>query len=125
MTDDAERLTPKQLRALNKTFAVAGVRICRVHQGHPLPLDDAHFYRSGSHRWLEQTCKVCRKQIALQRHHERMTTDAEYVEHRRALQRDEYQRTADRKREVARNNMRRRKARRFRKMLAAEIGGAS
>lgn len=82
MTTDAERLSPKAIRWLNKELEPRGLRVCRVCQGHPQSLDAEHFYRVGGD--FQNICKTCQKAAVARRFQERYATDSAYREHRKA-----------------------------------------
>ena len=84
---DPERLTPRQVRKLNKTYTPVGLRVCRVHQGHPLPLTDDYFYRIGAgNPRFETICKACKNAAKRERKYERYHHEPGYAEHIRQVQ---------------------------------------
>lgn len=58
MRADATRLPDAVIYELNATLETQGKRICRLCQGHPLPLDAEHFHRRGNGNYRKD-CKVC------------------------------------------------------------------
>jgi hypothetical protein len=71
MSEPTERLSPKTLRWLNRELAQTGLRVCKVCQGHPLPLTRQHFYQH--HGYFDYVCIPCysarETERALQRYH--------------------------------------------------------
>ncbi len=74
-----ERLSNKEIRALNRYYETLGLRVCRVCQGKPLPLDAEHFKRHSRGRMgFEHVCLPCWKAANNAGLRRRYATDAEY-----------------------------------------------
>ena len=113
-------LLKKALRKRNQTLAAEGKRICEDHQGHALPLDEAHFYRNGFGGYY-YICIKCKNRRTMERAKERYHTDKSFVKARQQHQRTDRERHLEARRESNARNMRnwrqRRKAARFASVL--------
>lgn len=85
LKESGEWLDPNILRRLNKELAKVGRRICRTHQGHPLPLTSRYFWRVRKNSFRFSTeCKKCAAERTARTKRERMKRDQEY--HERVLE---------------------------------------
>lgn len=120
-----EHLSPLAIRRLNREFAKIGKRICRRHQGHPLPMDDAHFYRQSKSQYFETECKGCKNKAMAARCKIRYATDADYRKERSRQAKVDRQRHIERRRETERMKGKRYRQRRKSAKFAAILEGAA
>lgn len=115
--DDSENLSPKVLLALNKEFKKAGMRICTCHQGHPLPLDEEHFYFNRRDGRYETVCKSCRRQQVAAYGRARYHSDPVYAQQQREQSSAWARENRERNCMIARQSKRRRRRARFAALL--------
>lgn len=117
MKIDATLLPDAVIYELNATLKAQGKRICRICQGHPLPLDREHFY---CHKgYFARTCKRCDSAREAKRARARYANgDAEFIAHYRAVKRAWRAANPDKRRASWRAGHKRKKARK----LAAVLG---
>lgn len=109
-------LSRLEVRRRNRELMRVGLRLCRVHQGEPLPMTDAYFYRSATCVCgYEGICKRCKNARMVARSRERYASDPDYRAHRADLRRRDRARHLDARRAA---NARRQRAYRERKRTA-------
>lgn len=118
---DIERLPTKTVRWLNKELEPQGLRVCTDCQGHPQPLDAAHFYPRKKGRF-EYRCLACRRAQVAAYNRSRYQADANYRAQKCATRVMEGE-ALERKRRSAREWKRRRRAAKFAAVLATHAAG--
>lgn len=113
-------LSLKAVRALNAALEARGLRVCRVCQGKPLPLDEAHFYRRTNGK-LDAQCKSCARRAVQKRQRVRRLTDEAYRQRQRESSLAWKRSHAAELREYDRRRAPRRKAAAFAAVLAVAL----